>query len=67
MDFGTRLRNLREAAGLTQAELADGISAASYISLLEAGKRKPKPELVSQVASRLGVSGAVLIIDQGDQ
>ena len=67
MDFGTRLRNLREAAGLTQAELADGISAASYISLLEAGKRKPKPELVDQFASRLGVSVAELIIDQGDQ
>jgi len=67
MDFGSRLRNLREAAGLTQAELADGISAASYISLLEAGKRKPKPELVGQFASRLGVSVAELIIDQGDQ
>ena len=67
MDFGTRLRNLREAAGLTQAELADGISASSYISLLEAGKRKPKPELVGQFASRLGVSVAELIIDQGDQ
>ena len=67
MDFGTRLRDLREAAGLTQAELADGISAASYISLLEAGKRKPKPELVDQFASRLGVAVADLMIDQGDQ
>ena len=67
MDFGTRLRNLRESAGLTQAELADGISAASYISLLEAGKRTPKPELVVQFASRLGVSVAELMIDQGDQ
>ena len=67
MDFGARLRNLRGAAGLTQAELADGISAASYISLLEAGKRKPKPELIGQFASRLGVTVAELIIDQGDQ
>lgn len=67
MDFGTRLRNLREAAGLTQAELADGIAAASFISLLEAGKRKPKPELVGQFASRLGVTVAELIIDEGDQ
>lgn len=67
MDFGAKLRNLRESAGLTQAELADGISASSYISLLEAGKRKPKPELIGQLASRLGVAAAELTIDQKDQ
>jgi transcriptional regulator with XRE-family HTH domain len=67
MDFGARLRNLRERAGLTQAELADGISASSYISLLEAGKRKPKADLVSKMAARLGVSADELVIDQKDQ
>jgi len=67
MEFGARLRILREKAGLTQAELADGISASSYVSLLEAGKRKPKPELVSKLASRLGVSADELVIDQKDQ
>lgn len=67
MDFGTRLRIQRERVGLTQAELADGISASSYVSLLEAGKRKPKPELVAKLASRLGVSSDELVIDQKDQ
>jgi transcriptional regulator with XRE-family HTH domain len=67
MDFGARLRILRERARLTQAELADGISAASYISLLEAGKRKPKADLVSKMAARLGVSADELVIDQKDQ
>ncbi|HEX7404446.1 MAG TPA: helix-turn-helix transcriptional regulator [Candidatus Nanopelagicaceae bacterium] len=67
MDFGARLKSQRERAGLTQAELADGISAASYISLLEAGKRKPKPDLVKKLASRLGISADELVIDQKDQ
>jgi transcriptional regulator with XRE-family HTH domain len=67
MDFGTRLRVLREKVGLTQAELADGIAASSYISLLEAGKRRPKADLVSKLASRLGVSADELVIDQKDQ
>lgn len=67
MEFGARLRILREKAGLTQAELADGISASSYVSLLEAGKRRPKPELVSKFASRLGVTANELVIDQKDQ
>ena len=67
MDFGTRLKTLRERAGLTQAELAEGISASSYVSLLEAGKRKPKPELIAKLASRLGASTEQLVMDQKDQ
>lgn len=67
MDFGTRLKIQRERAGLTQSELADGISASSYISLLEAGKRKPKADLVFKLASKLGISSDELTIDQEDQ
>lgn len=67
MDFGTRLKIQRERAGLTQSELADGISASSYISLLEAGKRKPKADLVFKLASKLGISSDELAIDQDDQ
>jgi transcriptional regulator with XRE-family HTH domain len=52
MEFGIKLRELREKAGLTQYELAEGIAASSFISLLEAGKRKPKPELIAKLASR---------------
>ena len=67
MEFGARLRELRERVGLTQAELADGIAASSYISLLEAGKRFPKRELAAKLSFRLGVSTEELLVDQGAQ
>jgi transcriptional regulator with XRE-family HTH domain len=53
-EVGARIRRLRRAAGMSQAELAgDGLSA-SYISLLEAGKRVPSAEVLAQLARRLG-------------
>jgi len=67
MEFGTKLRELRQQAGLTQFELAEGIAASSFISLLEAGKRKPKPELIVKLASRLGVPTEELVVDQSTQ
>ena len=67
MEFGTKLRELREKAGLTQYELAEGIAASSFISLLEAGKRKPKADLVAKLAARLGVPTEELVIDQSAQ
>lgn len=67
MEFGSKLRQLREKAGLTQYELAEGIAASSFISLLEAGKRKPKPDLIAQLASRLGVPTEELALDQSAQ
>ncbi len=67
MEFGKRLRDLRERAGLTQAELAEGIAASSYISLLEAGKRKPKLDLIVKLSNRLGVSSEELLVDSSMQ
>lgn len=67
MEFGPKLREFREKAGLTQYELAEGIAASSFISLLEAGKRKPKPELIAKLASRLGVPVEELSVDQSAQ
>ena len=67
MEFGVRLRELREKVGLTQAELAEGIAASSYISLLEAGKRQPQPEMIAKFASRLGVDFETLSVDQDAQ
>lgn len=58
--FGERLRELRLASGLSQAELAgDGLSA-SYISLLEAGKRTASDDVVQQLSVRLGCSPSQL-------
>lgn len=67
MEFGKHLKELRERAGMTQADLADGIAASSYISLLEAGKRKPKLDLIVKLSNRLGVSSEELLVDSGMQ
>ncbi len=56
--FGERLRRLREAAGLSQEELASraGLSPKA-ISLLERGQRKrPYPHTVRSLADALGLS-----------
>lgn len=56
--FGTRLRQLREAAGLTQEDLAlrSGVSAKA-ISTLERGERKrPYPHTIRSLADALDLS-----------
>jgi transcriptional regulator with XRE-family HTH domain len=55
-DFGSRLRQERLKAGLSQSDLASGIMSPSHISLLESGQRSPSPELLEQLAERLGVT-----------
>ncbi|WP_405956565.1 helix-turn-helix domain-containing protein [Streptomyces phaeochromogenes] len=55
-EFGRRLRELRRRAGMSQAELAGPDLSASYVSLLESGKRVPGPEVVAGLAERLGVT-----------
>ncbi|MEI9907121.1 MAG: helix-turn-helix transcriptional regulator [Actinomycetota bacterium] len=67
MEFGKRLKEIRERAGMTQADLAEGIAASSYISLLEAGKRKPKLDLIVKLAKRLGISSEELLLDSSMQ
>jgi transcriptional regulator with XRE-family HTH domain len=54
--FGERLRELRVAAGLSQTELAGEDLSASYISLIESGKRMPSDAVIQQLAARLGCS-----------
>jgi transcriptional regulator with XRE-family HTH domain len=57
-DFGLRLLELREAAGLTQEELADRAGLTSYaVSALERGRRqRPYPHTVRALADALGLS-----------
>jgi predicted ATPase/transcriptional regulator with XRE-family HTH domain len=58
--FGERLRRLREAAGLTQEDLAGraGLTAKA-ISLLERGvRRRPYPHTVRALADAMGLRGA---------
>jgi predicted ATPase/DNA-binding XRE family transcriptional regulator len=56
--FGTRLRRLREAAGLTQEELASkaGLSAKAISSLERGARRRPYPHTVRSLAEALELS-----------
>ncbi len=59
--FGTRVRELRQAKGLSQQALAgDGISP-GYVSLIESGKRTPSPTAVARLAERLDVPVSELV------
>jgi len=59
--FGERLRRARVQAGLSQTGLAfEGVSA-SYISLLESGRRTASAQVVAQLAARLGVAAEYLL------
>lgn len=60
LQVGARIRRLRRARGLSQAELAGQDLSPSYVSLLEAGKRVPSGEVLRQLASRLGCDVAEL-------
>lgn len=55
LGIGTVIRAARRARNLTQAELAEGIVDASYLSLIEAGKRIPSAEVLEAFERRLGV------------
>lgn len=55
--IGTRIRELRERRGMSQRELAKALSVtASYVSLIESGKRHPRPRLIELFARSLECS-----------
>ncbi len=57
--FGTRLRQLREAAGLSGAALAEAAGVtAEAVRLIETGEREPRWSTVRKLAKALGVSVA---------
>lgn len=58
--FAARLRSAREAAGLSQRQLAFSGCSPAYISRIEAGERLPSLQLIRELARRLGVSEAWL-------
>jgi tetratricopeptide (TPR) repeat protein len=51
--MGERVRSLRRAAGLSQAELAAGRFSKEYVSQIERGKTHPTPETLEWLARRL--------------
>src|SRR5438309_3619253 len=54
--IGRRMQRLRVARGLTQAELASPKYTHSYVSTIEAGRRRPSRRALEHFAGRLGVS-----------
>jgi transcriptional regulator with XRE-family HTH domain len=54
--LGGRLRETREAAGLSQRELSFPGCTAAYISRIEKGERVPSLQLIREFAVRLDVS-----------
>jgi transcriptional regulator with XRE-family HTH domain/tetratricopeptide (TPR) repeat protein len=52
-EFGQRIRDRRRDMGMSQADLAGDHLSASYVSLLEAGKRTPTREVVATLAAVL--------------
>ncbi|MFD0313922.1 helix-turn-helix domain-containing protein [Streptomyces flavalbus] len=53
---GRRIRNLRVKLGLKQQDLASTEISASYISLIESGKRVPSDTVLTTLARKLGCS-----------
>jgi putative transcriptional regulator len=65
--FGGRLQQLREQAGLTQAELAERAGCfALTVSKLERGAQEPAWPLVLALARALGVTSEAFVLPAGE-
>ncbi|WP_080636960.1 helix-turn-helix domain-containing protein [Salinispora vitiensis] len=53
--FGLRLREVRRARGLSQAQVAGDHMSPSYVSLVESGRRTPNADVARAIANVLGV------------
>lgn len=62
MDFGSKLKNLRTQAGLTQKQLADRIGITkSGISFYERQERVPSPDVLKKLSAVFRVSSDFLL------
>ena len=62
--FGQILRTRREAAGISQQELADRIEGVrSYVQYLEYGKQTPTAKTLILIATALGIDPADMLRD----
>ena len=62
--IGSRLKRLRLAKGLTQKELASPSYTHSYVSTIEAGRRRPSRTALEHFAGKLGVGVEELLTGQ---
>ena len=67
MDIGRAIRFCRQQKGLTQPQLAERATlSASYLSVLETGKRDPSLSSLQRIARGLGVPLSVLLFVAAD-
>lgn len=63
MNYGKAIRTCRVAFGLQQRELADRAGlAASYVCLIEAGKRTPTLRSVDRICDAMGVPTHLMML-----
>src|SRR5258708_19408560 len=60
-DVGARIRSLRTARGLTQAQLAEPQYTKAYVSMLESGRTRASMKALEHIAGRLGVHPSDLL------
>src|ERR671930_207722 len=60
-DVGARIRSLRTAKGMTQAQLAEPNYTKAYISMLESGRTRASMKALEHIAGVLGVKPADLL------
>src|ERR1700716_2512224 len=60
-DVGARIRSLRTARGLTQAQLAEPQYTKAYIPMLESGRTRASMKALEHIAGRLGVQPSDLL------
>ena len=54
--MGQRIREAREAAGLSQRDLSYPGCSSAYISRIERGERVPSLQVIREISRRMGVS-----------
>lgn len=68
MNIGKAIKTCREARGLSQKELAlIAKITPAYICQIESGDKKPKLDVVSDIANAIGVTTALLFLVAADE
>src|SRR5438046_9531694 len=60
-DVGARIRSLRTAKGMTQAQVAEPNYTKAYISMLESGRTRASMKALEHIAGVLGVNPSDLL------
>jgi tetratricopeptide (TPR) repeat protein len=59
--LGARIRKLRMERGLSQEAIAQPLLSGAYLSLIESGQRTPSQDVLTHIASKLGVGMVELV------